>query len=186
MGRHDVDWPCEFWRSGALLHHTGLGIDVVLCHLGRRRQAVGAERHRQQLQVILASAHTHTGFRTPIVRTCPSVNTSHLESMSNMKTGMSSSQNSRMNWRHMPHGELGGDFMSVDTPSARKPRLPSVYARVFLAAARRAHGGVRTMALDSAVRSAQMPTGYDAFSTLPPVTHVPSAQSSAHPTRKLE
>lgn len=84
-----------------------------------------------------------------------------------MYTGMSVSQNSRMNCLHIPHGELGG-LTSVATPIARNLVFPSV------------------IAFTSAVRSAQIPTGYEAFSTLAPVTHEPSSQRSAAPTRKFE
>jgi hypothetical protein len=50
----------------------------------------------------------------------------------------------------MPHGLAGGE-MSVDTAMARKRRWPS------------------TMARERAERSAQMPTGYEAFSMLAPL-----------------
>jgi hypothetical protein len=66
------------------------------------------------------------------------------------------------------------------------------------AARRRGHVGVRgehqqleaavpaATAADTAPRSAQIPDGYAAFSTLHPATISPSAVSSAAPTAKLE
>lgn len=71
---------------------------------------------------------------------CPSVFTTYLPSLSNMKTGISSPQNSLRNCLHIPHGLAGGEI-SVATARALKSRWPSVTA------------------LPSATRSAQVPTG---------------------------
>ena len=116
------------------------------------------------------------GNNSPIVRTI------YPPSRLNMKIGVSSSRNSRRNCRHMPHGEQCS-FMSVATATARNE--PRVYPECT--------------AVPNATRSAHVPTGYEAFSTLAPVmTVVVEAEAEAEaeegrgwtrseaPTRKRE
>ena len=66
-------------------------------------------------------------------------------------------------WRQPPHGE------AVIPIASKSPGFaPSTTAR------------------EIAQRSAQMPSGYEAFSTFTPVTTRPSRRSAAAPTRKFE
>jgi len=95
-----------------------------------------------------------------------------------MTTGMSCSQNSLMNCLHMPHG-LQNSLMSVATAIA----LMSPYLTPC------------TIAVPRATRSAQVPTGYEAFSTLAPlmslsfqavVDAAEDLRRIVHPTRNCE
>jgi hypothetical protein len=67
----------------------------------------------------------------------------------------------------MPHGGVGS-FASVAIAIASKVRSP------------------RATAHANAPRSAHIPAGYAAFSTLQPSVTLPSVPSSAAPTRKAE
>lgn len=104
--------------------------------------------------------------------TCSNVFTTWCPSLLNMKTGISSPQNSLMNWRHIPHG-LAGSVAFVATANALN------------APARRPED----IAVPMATRSAQVPTGYAAFSTLAPEIVLPVVvgftSSSVAPTWKL-
>src|SRR5690242_6925317 len=77
-----------------------------------------------------------------------------------------SSPNSASSWRHAPHGDAGGSA-SVATTMRRNPRAPAATPAPM------------------AMRSAQMVRPYEALSTLVPTYTVPSAPSSAAPTRNL-
>ena len=71
-----------------------------------------------------------------------------------------STRNSCSHWRQPPHGDA-----VIPTASMSPGRKPSTTAR------------------DSAVRSAQTPSGYAAFSTLTPSISVPSRVRTTAPTR---
>lgn len=74
-----------------------------------------------------------------------------------------SGANSTNAWRQMPQGGVG--WCAADVMTTRvKRRAPAA------------------IAVPSATRSAQVPAGYDAFSTLQPAYTWPSTVSSAAPT----
>ena len=82
--------------------------------------------------------------------------------------GVSGGQNSLSAWRQAPQGEVGVSEVGVDTATARNAVWP------------------RETAANRALRSAQLLRPKDLFSTLVPVTMVPSAHRSAAPTGKWE
>src|SRR6185437_16031239 len=79
----------------------------------------------------------------------------------------SSGANSTSTWRQKPHGGEGSSA-SVTSTRCANSRCPSEIAAA------------------TAARSAQIPAGYEEFSTLHPAITVPSGVSSAAPTRKPE
>jgi len=81
----------------------------------------------------------------------PMVLTMYLPSLLNIKIGVSKLRNSLKNCLHIPHGEQKPSI-SVATPTALKD--PSVWPWIT--------------AVPKATRSAQVPTGYAAFSTFAP------------------
>lgn len=89
----------------------------------------------------------------------------------------------------VPHGDAGG-VMFVATPIALYFFFPSVYnspLNVSIRPRRSANLKLEpTIAFTRATLSAQMVTGYEAFSMLAPMTHEPSSQSRAQPTWKFE
>lgn len=101
---------------------------------------------------------------------------SQLSSPSNMNIGVSSKQNSRINCLHIPHG-LAGGLTSLLTATARTSGIAG-RAKLATSAAR-------------AQRSAHVPTGVDATSTLAPAKRVcvlpgaGAAMRTLAPTRKL-
>jgi hypothetical protein len=76
-------------------------------------------------------------------------------------------ENSSNTCRHIPQGGVGSSA-SVAMAMATKHRFP------------------RATAADTALRSAHIPAGNEAFSTLHPSETLPSADSTAAPTRKFE
>ena len=76
-------------------------------------------------------------------------------------------ENSSMTCRQIPHGGVGSSA-SVAITTASKLRFP------------------RATAADTALRSAQIPAGNEAFSTLQPSVMLPSVASRAAPTLKFE
>jgi hypothetical protein len=105
--------------------------------------------------------------------TSSSVLITNSPSRSNMIMGVSGSQNSLMNCLHIPHGLAGlpgAEFVAT----ARALRSP--YFRPC------------TTAVPRATRSAHVPTGYAAFSTLAPMmmAYCGFLGRRAHPTLKWE
>lgn len=116
--------------------------------------------------------------------TSSNVRTTKFSSPSNIITGTSNPQNSRIlpkisnhsfftsslqthNCLHIPQG-LAGGHTSVATATALNALTPP-----------------SVTAFPKATRSAHVPTGYDAFSTLAPVVMESSAPRTAAPTRNL-